>query len=140
MTSSTAQQRERTLTPIVASWGSVNIDAADPVSLADFWGKALGRPVRPGMTPGTMTVDGPDSGSGVGIVIVRATEPVTVGGGFCPNLFTDDHDEETERLTGLGAKVLNEVYLRSPDHPTIRMTVLADPEGNPFNLATLQPE
>jgi len=140
MSSSTTQQPKRTLTPIVASWGSVNIDAADPVSLAEFWGKALGRPVRPGMTPGTMTVDGPDSGSGVGIVIVQATEPVKVGGGFCPNLFTDHHDEETERLTGLGAKVLNEVYLTPPGYPTIRMTVLADPEANPFNLATLQPE
>ncbi|MCL2418974.1 MAG: hypothetical protein FWD04_06765, partial [Conexibacteraceae bacterium] len=95
MTSTTEQHRNGTLTPIVASWGSVNIDAADPVTLADFWGKALGRPVRPGMTPGTMTVDAPDSGSGVGIVIVRAAEPVKLGGGFCPNLFTDHHDEET---------------------------------------------
>jgi hypothetical protein len=45
-----------------------------------------------------------------------------------------------ERLTGLGAKLVNEVYLESDDHPTIRMTVLADPDGNPFNLATLQSE
>jgi len=59
------------------------------------------------------------------MVIVRAAEPIKVGGGFCPNLFTDHHDEETERLTGLGAKLINEVYLTSDDHPTIRMTVLA---------------
>ena len=63
-----------------------------------------------------------------------------VGGGFCPNLFTDDHDEETKRLTGLGAKLVNEACLRSADHPTIRLAVLADPEGNPFNLATWQSE
>jgi Glyoxalase-like domain len=87
-----------------------------------------------------MTVDAPKSGSGLQMVIVRAAEPVKVGGGFCPNLFTDHHDEETERLTGLGAKVVNEVYLESADHPTIRMTVLADPEGKPVNLATLQSE
>jgi predicted enzyme related to lactoylglutathione lyase len=138
MTSSKEQQQQTMSATVNLTWGSVNIDAADPVSLADFWGKVLGHPVRPGMTPGTMTVDPPDSGSGLGIVIVRAAEPVKIGGGFCPNLFTDHHDEETERLTGLGAEVVNEVYLTSDDHPTIRMTVLADPEGNPFNLATLQ--
>jgi predicted enzyme related to lactoylglutathione lyase len=127
-------------TTVDLSWGSVNIDSADPARLADFWGKVLGRAVRPGMTPGTMTVDAPDSGSGLQIVIVLPTEPVKLGGGFCPNLFTDHHDEEAERLTGLGAKLVNEVFLTSADHPTIRMTVLADPDGNTFNLATLQSE
>ena len=83
-------------TTVDLSWGSVNIDAADPARLADFWGKVLGRPVRPGFTPGTMTVDASDSGSGLQMVIVLAAEPVKVGGGFCPNLFTDHHDEETE--------------------------------------------
>ena len=127
-----------TTTNVTLSWGSVNIDAADPVILADFWGKVRDRPVRPGITPGTMTVDGPDSGTGLGIVIVRAAERVKLGGGFCLNLFTDHHEEERKRLTDLGAKLLDEVYLRSADHPTIHMTVLADPEGNPFNLATLE--
>jgi predicted enzyme related to lactoylglutathione lyase len=127
-----------TNTTVDLNWGSVNIDSADPARLADFWGKVLGRPVSPGFTPGTRTVDAPASG-GLQIVIVLAAEPVKIGGGFCFNLLTDHHDEETERLTGLGAKVLNQVYLTG-DHPTIRMTVLADPDGNPFNLATLQAE
>jgi predicted enzyme related to lactoylglutathione lyase len=48
---------------------------------------------------------------------------------------TEHHDEETERLTGLGAKLVNEAYL-----PPIRLTVFADPEGNRFQLATFQPE
>jgi predicted enzyme related to lactoylglutathione lyase len=122
------------------NWGSINIDSADPARLADFYGKALGRPVSPGFTPGTKTVDPPDAASGLQIVIVLADGPVKTGGGFCLNLFTDQHDAETQRLAGLGATVLNEVNLESPDHPTIRMTVLADPDGNPFNLATLQPK
>ena len=126
-------------TTVNLNWGSINIDSADPARLADFYGKALGRPVSPGFTPGTKTVDPPESG-GLQIVIVVATEPVKTGAGFCLNLFTDQHDTETARLAGLGAKVLNEVYLESADHPTIRMTVLADPDGNPFNLATLQPQ
>ena len=127
-----------TTTAVDLSWGSVNIESADPARLADFWGKVLSRPVSPGFTPGTKTVDPPDSG-GLQIVIVLAAEPVKTGGGFCPNLFTDHHDEETKRLTGLGATLVTEVYLTG-DHPTIRMTVLADPDGNPFNLATLQPQ
>ena len=57
--------------------------------------------------------------------------------GFCPNLFTDHHDEETKRLTRLGAKVVNEVYLTSADHPTIRLTVLADPGGQPVQPGDL---
>jgi predicted enzyme related to lactoylglutathione lyase len=129
-----------TTTTVDLSWGSVNIGSADPARLADFWGKVLGRPVSPGFTPGTRTVDPPDSGVGLQIVIVLAAGPVKVGGGFCLNLFTDHHDDEVKRLTGLGAELVNEVYLRSDDHPTIRMTVLADPDGNPFNLATLQSE
>ena len=123
-----------TTTTVDLSWGSVNIDSADPASLADFWGKALGRPVSPGFTPGTKTVDPPDSGSGLQIVIVLAAEPVKIGGGFCPNLFTDHHDEETKRLTGLGASVVTP----STQPPGIRVTTFTDPEGNEFDLVTIQ--
>jgi predicted enzyme related to lactoylglutathione lyase len=133
------RKQAMTTTTVDLNWGSVNISSADPARLADFWGKVLGRPVSPGFTPGTRTVDPPASG-GLQIVIVLAAEPVKIGGGFCLNLFTDHHDEEAKRLTGLGATLVNEVYLTSDDHPTIRMTVLADPDGNPFNLATLQSE
>jgi predicted enzyme related to lactoylglutathione lyase len=122
------------------NWGSVNLDSPDPAALAEFWGKVLDRPTRPGMTPGTMTVDGPESGGGLGIVIVKADAVGSSTSGFRPNLFTEHHDQETKRLTGLGAKVVNEVLLASDDHPTIRMTELADPDGNMFNLATLQSE
>jgi len=50
-------------------------------------------------------------------------------------LVTDHYDEETERLTGLGARPLNENKL-----PKVRWTTFADPEGNEFDLATWQPE
>jgi len=30
------------------SFAALTIDSADPAALADFWGKALGRPVSPG--------------------------------------------------------------------------------------------
>jgi hypothetical protein len=35
------------------SFAALTIDSADPAALADFWGKALGRPVSPGASPGT---------------------------------------------------------------------------------------
>ena len=98
-------------TTVNLNWGSINIDSADPARLADFYGKALGRPVSPGFTAGTRTVDVPDGESGLQIVIVVADGPVKTGGGFILNLFTDQHDEETQRLVGLGAKVVNEVNL-----------------------------
>jgi len=50
-------------TTVDLSWGSVNIDAADPAGLADFWGEVLGRPVRPGVTPRVHDGRRPDSGA-----------------------------------------------------------------------------
>ena len=95
-------------------FAAVNIGCADPAGLADFWGKVLGREVTPGVT---------------------APEAERVIGGFVPTLQTEHHDEETKRLTDLGAKLVNEDYL-----PPIRLTVFADPEGNRFQLATFKPE
>ena len=51
-------------TTVSLSFAALTIDAADPAALADFWGKALGRPVSPGAVAGDTAVDatGPDSG------------------------------------------------------------------------------
>ena len=46
-------------------------------------------------------------------------------------MITQDHDKETERLTGLGAKRLNEISL-----PALRHSTFTDPEGNDFDLVT----
>jgi len=117
-------------------FASVNIGCADSASLADFWGKVLGRPVSPGVTaPDVVTVGTTDPGGRPQMVFHPAPEAERVVGGFVPTLLTEHHDEETERLTGLGAKLVNEVYL-----PPIRLTVFADPEGNLFQLATQQSE
>jgi Glyoxalase-like domain len=62
-------------------------------------------------------------------------EPETVKNRLRPILLTDHHDEQTERLTDLGAKLLNETKL-----PAVRQTRFADPEGNEFDLVTWQPE
>ena len=117
-------------------FAAVNIGCANPAGLADFWGKVLGRPATPGVTaPEVRTVGSTDQGSRPQMVFHPAPEAERVVGGFVPTLQTEHHDEETKRLTGLGANLVNEAYL-----PPIRLSVFADPEGNRFQLATFAPE
>jgi predicted enzyme related to lactoylglutathione lyase len=117
------------------SFAALNIDCADPAALADFWGKALGRPVSPGAVAGDMAVDATDPASGPRMIFHPVPEPEPARNRLRPILLTDHHDEETERLTGLGAKPLNETKF-----PAVRLTAFADPEGNEFDLVTWQPE
>jgi predicted enzyme related to lactoylglutathione lyase len=117
------------------SFAALNIDCADPAVLADFWGKALGRPVSPGAVAGDMAVDATDPASGPRLIFHPVPEPETVKNRLRPILLTDHYDEETERLTGLGAKPLNETKL-----PAVRWTTFADPEGNELDLVTWQGE
>ena len=58
-------------------------------------------------------------------------------------LVTDHYDEEIERLTGLGARPLNEIKLPAvrsgaADVTAVRQTTFADPEGNEFDLVIWQ--
>jgi Glyoxalase-like domain len=117
------------------SFAALSIDCADPAVLADFWGKALGRPVSPGAVAGDMAVDATDPASGPRLLFHPVPEPETVKNRLRPVLLTDHYDEEAERLTGLGARPLNEIKL-----PAVRWTTFADPEGNEFDLVTWQPE
>jgi predicted enzyme related to lactoylglutathione lyase len=117
------------------SVAALSIDCADPAVLADFWGKALGRPVSPGAVAGDMAVDATDPASGPRLLFHPVPEPETVKNRLRPVLLTDHYDEEAERLTGLGARPLNEIKL-----PAVRWTTFTDPEGNEFDLVTWQPE
>ena len=117
------------------SFAALNIDCADPAALADFWGKTLGRPVSSGAVAGDMAVDATDPASGPRLIFHAVPEPETARNRLRPVLLTEHHDEETRRLTGLGAKPLNEAK-----HPAVRQTTFADPEGNEFDLVTWQPE
>jgi predicted enzyme related to lactoylglutathione lyase len=112
---------------------AVNIDCADPAALADFWGKALGRPASKGAVPGDMAVDATDPASGPRMIFHPVSEPGAAKNSLRLVLLTDHHDEETKRMTGLGARLLNEIRL-----PELRHTTFADPEGNDFDLVTWQ--
>jgi Glyoxalase-like domain len=96
---------------------------------------ALGRPVSPGAVAGDAAVDAVDPASGPRLIFQPVPEPETAGNRLRPILLTDHHDEEAERLTGLGARRPTETRL-----PPVRLTAFADPEGNRFDLVTWQPE
>jgi hypothetical protein len=127
-----------TTTAVSLGVAALTIDCADSVALADFWGKALGRPVSPGAVAGDTSVDATGPESGPRMLLHNVREPK----GMHLVLITDHYDEEVERLTGLGARPLNETKL-----PAVRaggatfsvsQTTFADPEGNEFDLVIWQ--
>jgi hypothetical protein len=124
------------------SVAALTIDCADPAALADFWGKALGRPVSPGAVAGDTAVDATDPASGPRMLLHNAPEPGAAKNSLRLVLVTDQYDEETERLTGLGARPLNETKLPAVRSGlityTVRQTTFADPEGNEFDLVMWQ--
>ena len=99
-----------TTTPSL-SVAALTIDSADPAALADFWGKALGRPVSPGAVAGDTAVDATGPDSGPRMILHNPPGPGTAKNSVHPVLVTDHHDEETERLTALGARPLHETKL-----------------------------
>lgn len=122
-------------TTVSLSFAAMTIDATDPVALADFWGRALGRPVTPGAIAGDTRVDATGPESGPTMVLHRPAEPKTAKNTVHIVLITDEYAKEIERLTSLGAKPLSELTL-----PMVRQTTFADPEGNEFYLVIWQSE
>jgi hypothetical protein len=126
------------------SFAALTIDCADPVSLADFWGNALGRPVSPGAVAGDRSVDATGPESGPRMILHNPPEGRTAKNSVGLVLITDHYEQEIDRLTILGAKPLNEIKI-----PAVRtggltfsvsQTTFADPEGNEFDLVMWQPQ
>ncbi|MFG2369357.1 VOC family protein [Streptomyces mirabilis] len=111
------------------SVASLTIDCADPAALADFWGKVLGRPVGLGASADNASLDATEPVSGPKLFFQKVPEAKSVKNRLHLDLFSEQYDQEIERLTGLGAKPLNEVKI-----PGARWTTFADPEGNEFDL------
>jgi hypothetical protein len=125
-------------TTVSLSVAALTIDSADSAALADFWGKALGRPVSPGAVAGDTSVDATGPENGPRMLLHNVPEPK----GMHLVLITDRYDEEIGRLTGLGARPLNEIKLPAvrlgEDLYVVRQTTFADPEGNEFDLVIWQ--
>jgi hypothetical protein len=136
-------RKEAVMTTTVSlSFAALTIDSADPAALADFWGKALGRPVSPGAVAGDTAVDATGPEAGPRMILHHPPGPGTAKNSVHPVLVTDHYDEEIERLTGLGAKPLTEIKVPPealpPGVAAIRQTTFADPEGNEFDLVLWQ--
>ena len=82
-------------TTVSLSFAALTIDSADPAALADFWGKALGRPVSPGAVAGDTAVDATGPDSGPRMILHNPPEPGAAENRIHPVLLTDHHDEET---------------------------------------------
>ena len=125
-------------TAVSLSVAALTVDCADPAALAHFWGKALGRPVSPGAVAGDTSVDATGPDSGPRMLLRSAPEPK----GMRLVLITDRYEEEIGRLTGLGARPLDETKLPAVrlggDLYEVRQTTFADPEGNEFDLVMWQ--
>jgi hypothetical protein len=116
-------------------FAALNFDCEDPAALAEFWGKVLGRPANPGAVAGDWAVEATDPARGPRLIFHPAERSETGTSPVRPILITDFYDEEIERLTGVGAKRLDETQL-----PAARYTTFADPAGNHFDLVTWKSE
>jgi len=127
---------------VSVSVAALSIDSTDSAALSDFWGKALGRPVSPGAVAGDTAVDAAGPESGPRMLFHNVPEPGTGKNRLRLVLVTDRYDEETGRLTGLGARPVNEIKLPAVrlggDLYVVRQTTFADPEGNEFDLVIWQ--
>lgn len=105
---------------------AVTIDTSNPQKLAAWWSEALGVPI------------GNDYGQIVQLAAPSSFPPFqfqkaedlpSQRNRVHVDLKTSDLDGETDRLTALGATVVQKFEL-----PQIRYTTLTDPDGNTFDL------
>jgi hypothetical protein len=129
-------------TAVSLSFAALTIDSADPAALAGFWGQALGRPVSPGAVAGDTAVDTAGPEAGPRMILHNPPGPGPAKNSIHPVLVTDHHDQETERLTALGAKPLTKITLPPealpPGVAAVRQTTFAHPAGHEFDLVTWQ--
>ncbi|MFF0719726.1 VOC family protein [Micromonospora sp. NPDC003816] len=110
----------------------IDVDCADPYTMATFWAEVTGLRPDPDDRPGDeecALLSGPDLAGG-GMLFQRIPEGKTAKNRIHLDLQPTDRtrDEEVERLIGLGATQVAD--RRRPDGTG--WVVLADPEGNEF--------
>ncbi|MFK5635681.1 MULTISPECIES: VOC family protein [unclassified Ornithinimicrobium] len=112
----------------------ITVDCADAARLATFWGAALGLQAHPRATAEFASLAVPDRGA-PGWLFFQVPEGKTAKNRLHLDLGADDLDAETERLVGLGARVLHEKHEWGTHWRT-----LADPEGNEFCVVGQAPD
>jgi hypothetical protein len=109
-------------------WYQLVVDAHDPAGLARWWAEVLGYSVL--YESEQEVIIGLDADRYPGIVFTPVPDAKTVKNRLHIDLDPDDHDAEVERIIGLGATAVD---VGQGDAP---WTVLADPEGNEFDVLT----
>jgi predicted enzyme related to lactoylglutathione lyase len=116
---------------MASSLRNVTVDCSDARALASFWAEALGWNVYFDDDPEVLVAPTfPPPGDGPTMLFIPVPEPRTVKNRIHVDLQPKDatRDVEVKRLTGLGAKVVE-------DHRTEDgggWVWMADPEGNDF--------
>jgi predicted enzyme related to lactoylglutathione lyase len=119
-----------------ASVGYLVIDSTDPGRLAPFWCALLGVEVEESI------------GDGQFIVLSKTTDGLTIGFQQVPDaksgknrlhldLVVDDLDAATAEIEGLGGRWLEPGHARELEG--FRWRIMADPEGNEFDIDVLPP-
>ena len=112
----------------------ITFDCADPYALATFWSAVTGWPVDAGSEPDDdeVGISAPDPLPM--LLFIRVPEGKVVKNRVHLDIgpLERTRDEEVERLTGLGGRVLDD--RRTPEGRG--WIVMADPEGNEFCVET----
>lgn len=108
------------------------LDCSDLDLTSAFWQQAAGFVVTGSIEGRYVSL----SGHGVDLTLQRVPEPKTVKNRLHVDLLVDDVEQEVHRLEQLGASRVEPDALTEFDQTWF---VLADPEGNEFCVAHLQP-
>ena len=113
---------------------NVTFDCSDAASLAQFWAGVTEWPCQEQLMPGNpFWVVGPPGGAGPRLVFVNVPEPKTVKNRVHLDLLPHGSQAgELARIESLGARVVDDRRRATPGG----WVVMADPEGNEFDLET----
>lgn len=112
---------------------SVVLDCSDPERLAAFWTAAL--EYERVAEDGTFVGLRDPGGRLPTLVLQRVPEPKSAKNRMHLDVFSTEYASHLERLVKLGATVVTPEHVESDG---MRLTVLADPEGNEFCLLALE--
>lgn len=106
---------------------AIVLDCADPDALARFWSSALRYTTLGGAGAYVMLV--PDGRPGPQLLLQRVPEPKAGKNRMHLDIHTADIEREADRLTGLGARRVEDAIRAEHGSHWVLMT---DPEGNEF--------
>jgi len=109
--------------------GAVTFDTTgSAATLADFWSKALDRPIADGALDQVAMIDG--VGDSPALLFLQVPDRTPGKNSVHLDLIDPDYPTQVDRLIGLGARRVGDF-----DDWGITWTTLADPEGNLFDVA-----